>query len=250
MFQVVHYLMTPFRVLYKIYYFLLFSISLTLLFPLFYYHLKFHVDFSKAFVWMRFWAKLLQVFSFVKMNVYGLENIPKNGSYIICPNHSSFMDIPMLYVLFKRYFVFMGKKEIEKWPLFHLFYTSGMNILVDRKNPQGAFKAFRRAASEIDVGHPLVMFPEGTISRVVPTLSPFKNGAFDLAIRKQIPILPISFVSNWQRLQRSGFFVGKASPGFSSVIIHPPVSTVGLTKEGVGLLKEKVFFIIEEPLEK
>ncbi len=57
--------------------------------------------------------------------------------------------------MFEDYFVFTGKKEVEKWPLFHIFYTSGMNILVDRKNKMGLIKAFKRMMEVIDEGHPL-----------------------------------------------------------------------------------------------
>ncbi len=242
------YLLIPFRILYKIYYFICFSAFLLLLYPLFQFYLAVPNRYPKAFLTMRLYARLLNTFSLIRLQVTGIHNIPSEGAYIICPNHSSFMDIPCIYAIFKKYFVFTGKKEIEKWPLFHIFYTSGMNILVDRKNRTGAYRAFRRISQEIDKGNPLIIFPEGTISKRAPELTLFKSGAFAMAIEKQIPILPVTFISNWKRLQRGKFFTGKASPGLSSVVIHEPVATNGLTKADVALLLEKVRTIIKAPL--
>jgi 1-acyl-sn-glycerol-3-phosphate acyltransferase len=199
---------------------------------------------------MRFYAHLLHTLAFIRIKVDGEDNIPANGSFIICPNHTSFIDITSIYIIFKRYFVFTGKKEIEKWPLFHIFYTSGMNILVDRESRSGAFRAFKRMAEEIDKGNPIMIFPEGTISKQAPRLTTFKAGAFAMAIQKQIPILPVTFLTNWKRLQRSKFYAGKASPGLAEIVIHKPIITAGLTKSDADSLEAQVRAIINGPLEK
>ena len=182
------------------------------------------------------------------MKIEGRKNIIESQPFLICSNHSSYLDIPCLYSIFDQYFVFTGKKEVEKWPLFHIFYTSGMNILVDRNNKMGLIKAFKSMMDVIDEGHPLVILPEGTISRVAPKLTEFKTGSVSLAIRKQVPILPITFTTNWIRLQRKGLFAGKASPGISEVIIHPLISTNKLTKNDTDELQLKLRDIINAPL--
>ena len=71
--------------------------------------------------------------------------------------------------------MFTGKKEIENWPLFHKFYTSSMILLVDRNNKMGLVRAFKRMMEVIDEGHPLVILPEGTISKIAPKLIEFKR---------------------------------------------------------------------------
>ncbi len=184
------------------------------------------------------------------MKIEGRENIIENQPFLICSNHSSFLDIPCLYSIFDKYFVFTGKKEVEKWPLFNIFYKSGMNILVDRYNKMGLLKAFKRMMEVIDEGHPLVILPEGTISKNAPKLTEFKTGAVSLAIRKQVPILPITFTTNWIRLQRKGLLKGKGSPGISEVIIHPNISTSGLTTNDTDMLQLKLHGIINSPLHK
>lgn len=213
-----------------------------------YYLLSDPERFPKAFTAMRIHAFFLLLFAGACLKVKGTANIPQNGAYIICPNHSSYLDIFCLYTIFDNYFVFTGKKEIEKWPLFHIYYTSGMNILVDRENRTGAVKALRRISEEIDKGNPLVIFPEGTISKYAPKLAPFKSGAFAIAIQKQVPILPVTFVTNWKLLSRSGFWKGPARPGIAEVVIHKPILTTGLNKENVDQLKDEIKKIIDGAL--
>ena len=243
-----YYLFLPFRIIYKIYYFVFFAISLALLFPLFYYLLSDPKRFPKAFSLMKFYAFVLLLFGGVFLKVKGTENIPADGAYIICPNHSSFFDTFCIYSIFTHYFVFIGKKEIEKWPLFHIFYTSGMNILVDRHSNSGSITSLRKMSKEIDTGNPLVIFPEGSISQEAPKLLPFKSGAFAIAIQKQVPILPVTFVSNWKRLQKGGLWKGKAGPGIAEVIIHKPILTIGLCKADIELLQNRAQRIISAPL--
>lgn len=143
----------------------------------------------------------------------------------------------------------MGKRELAKVPLFNIFFKK-MNILVDRKSITDAHKAFKRAGDEIDKGNSVIIFPEGTISREAPKMKPFKNGAFKLAVEKQIEIVPITFVNVYKRLQDTPFLQGKAGPGITKIVIHKPVSTVGYTDENIDELKQKIKTIIESGLTK
>ncbi len=236
-----------FRVFYKVYCLLLFMLSLLIAYPFFKILFLSKRGFSAAFKLMRFYAMCMHLLFFLPVRLKKpIPELPK-GPFIICPNHSSFFDIPCIYFIFSSYFTFVGKKEIEKWPLFRIFYTSGMNILVNRQDASGAGAAFKRMLSEIDMGHTLVMFPEGTITKNAPHLGEFKDGAFRIAVQKQIPILPVTFLSNYKRMERKGFFSGFASPGFCDVIIHEPISTVGKSKADISVLKEQVKLIIEKP---
>ncbi len=242
------YIFLPFRVIYKIYYLIVFALSLIITYPIMYYLLSNPKRFPKAFLAMRIHAFFLLLFAGAILKVKGREHIPLNGAYIICPNHTSYLDIFCLYTIFPKYLVFTGKKEIEKWPLFHIYYTSGMNILVDRDTKTGMFKALKRMSHEIEIGNPLAIFPEGTISKEAPKLTSFKSGAFAIAIQKQVPILPITFVTNWKILSRSGFWFGPAGPGISEVVIHKPVMTTGLKKENMNQLRDEVISIISSSL--
>lgn len=245
-----HYLLWPFRVVYKIYYLIAFSLLMLASYPFYVYLLAKPKRYPAAFRLMKFHARILLLATGIILRVKGRENIPSGGAYIICANHTSFLDAFCLYQVFPDYFVFTGKKEIEKWPLFHIFYTSGMNILVDRNSKAGALASLKRMSQELSKGNPLAVFPEGTRPVNPPTLGPFKPGAFALAIQLKVPVVPVTFTGNWKRLGRGGLFSGYASPGISEVIIHAPVLTSARKKSDQELLTAEVHRTIAQPLQR
>lgn len=230
----------------KIYFLLNFVLTLILLFPLFALFLSRKSWYKYCFSLMRLWAKYLIYFDFIWIDKKQTTTLPKTP-YIICANHTSYLDIVLSYCVFTDYFVFMGKNELRKVPLFNIFFKD-MNILVDRKSTTGSHRAFLRAAAEIDKGHCVALFPEGTIAPKAPQMLPFKNGAFKLAIEKQVPIVPVTFINNWNLLEDKAFWKSRCRPGIASIIIHPHLETKGLNDEDLISLKTKVFDIINEPL--
>lgn len=140
----------------------------------------------------------------------------------------------------------MGKQELDKAPLFRIFFKQ-MNILVDRKSNIGSHKAFLRAGTGIDNGHSVFIFPEGTTSND-GRLRGFKNGAFRLAIEKQVPIVPITFLNNWKLLQMGGFFKAYGKPGICKIVVHEPISTIGMNENDLISLRTKVYDIIQKEL--
>lgn len=238
----------PFRALWKIYFSIVFIITMLLLFPFFYLTLSKEKWFKYTFLLFRFWALVLQIFAGVILIIKKEEPLPKGVPYIICPNHSSYLDIILMYRAFPDYFVFMGKQEIMNWPLFNIFFTKGMNILVDRDSMTGARNAFFKASEDIAKGHSIVIFPEAAIPHFAPRLKRFKNGAFKLAIDKQIPIVPVTFTTNWKLLQGTVLLKGRAGPGISRCIIHKPIECKGMDENEMAALRTRVRDIIEKPL--
>ena len=240
--------LSPFRFLYKVFIMLYVALFMIFSYPIFKYLLSNKNRFSKAFRGIRIYSKSWLLFTGLYVKVKGEENILKGQPFIITANHSSYLDPACLYSIYDEYFVFTGKQEIEKWPLFHIFYTSGMNILVDRNSRMGVLKSFKRMMNVIDEGTPIAILPEGTISIDAPKLAEFKTGAASIAIQKQVPIQPITFTTNWKRLQRKGWFTGKASPGVVEAVIHPAIPTKGLTKADANDLTDRLKEVINEPL--
>lgn len=233
--------------LWKIYTLTWFTILLILLYPFYLLFLLNEKHFNKGF-------NLLLVHTWVLMSLVGIfvkvknkHYIQKGQTYVITPNHSSYLDIPILYQTFTKYFIFMGKKELANVPLFNIFFKK-MNITVDRKSNRDGKRAMDGCGAEIDKGHSVVVFPEGTISDKAPEMLRFKNGAFKLAIEKQVPVIPITFFTNYKILEMAGLFSGKAGPGISRAVIHEPIPTKGMAEGDVASLRDKVYHIINNEL--
>jgi 1-acyl-sn-glycerol-3-phosphate acyltransferase len=244
-----HGIFRPLGVLWKVLFLLNFVITLIILYPLFYLLLSRKAWYRHAFILKRFWAHLLifPIGIFYKVD-YRFK--PKEGTtYVFCANHTSYIDIILSYCVIHQYFVFMGKQELQKVPLFNIFFKD-MNILVNRKSMTASYQAFQKAAQELRNNHSVILFPEGTISRKAPILKEFKSGAFRLAIDEQIEIVPITFENNWKFLQDKAFLQGNMRPGIAKIVVHESVSTKGLTEKDVEALKSKVKQMIEGPLKK
>lgn len=235
------------RTLWKLFFVLNFLLGLIVLYPLFRILLSKKKWYPAAFRLKRFWASWI-------LNIPGLilkidyrkptDDLPVPCIY--CANHASYIDIAASYRVIPKYFVYMGKQELEKAPLFRIFFKD-MNILVDRRSTIGSHKAFLRAGEELEKGHSMFLYPEGTISSK-GKLMPFKNGAFRLAIEKQVPVVPIVFLNNWKRLQNGGFFKSTGRPGICRVVVLEPISTKGMSEADLIPLRTKVHQLMQEEL--
>jgi 1-acyl-sn-glycerol-3-phosphate acyltransferase len=244
-----NYLLIIPRTIWKIIFLLNFVLGLIILYPLFYILLSRKEWFPLAFKLKKFWARWILTVPGLFLTVK--RSIPKDElphPCIYCGNHVSYLDIIASYLITPKYFVFMGKQELDKAPLFRIFFKE-MNILVDRSSNVASHRAFMRAGAEIDKGHSLFLFPEGTISSF-GKLRGFKNGAFKLAIEKQIPIVPVTFVNNWKLLQNGGFLKSHGRSGISKVVMHEPIPTIGMNEGDLVSLRTKVHEIILTELEK
>jgi len=143
----------------------------------------------------------------------------------------------------------MAKKELLHVPLFGNFFKD-MDIAVDRKSKIGSHKALIRAGRDIDKGHSVVMFPEGTIAPDAPKMRKFKNGPFKLAIDKQVPIVPVTFLTNYKILPAKNNYYKYGGPGIAKVIIHKPVPTAGMGENDLIPLREQIRSIIGNTLEE
>lgn len=198
--------------------------------------------------------RLKCVFSFLNTAFAGIffkytyeTKIDWSKTYIICPNHSSNLDIQAVSMFLKTDFAFMGKEELLTNPILGLFFRS-IDIPVNRDSKISAFRAFKKAGDYLQKGRSVILFPEGTISEAYPPLlQSFKNGAFRLAIEHKIPIIPVSLVDVWGIMWDDGSKLG-TKPGIAQVYIHSPIETKDLTLEDTDNLRDRVYNIINSKL--
>jgi 1-acyl-sn-glycerol-3-phosphate acyltransferase len=218
------------------------------MFPIFYVALV-NRKFDFVFKLKRVWSRIISVGSFLYPVVtYKTKKYDLPKPCIIVSNHTSYLDIVFTPFYIDHTAVFMGKYELLKVPLFKYFFVY-LDIPVNRKSITDAHKAFTIAGKQIDNGLSQVIYPEGTISET-GKLKPFKNGAFKLAIEKQVPIVPVANLNNWWYLQNGGFFKANGRPGIPQIVVGDPINTSGMTEKNVDELKGKVYTFISHELDK
>ncbi|MGV9012277.1 MAG: lysophospholipid acyltransferase family protein [Flavobacteriales bacterium] len=239
-------LFAPFRIVFKLWFVSVFFFSMVLLYIPFKLMLRRPSGYPFAFRLMRRWGSFLNYALLVPLKVERHGELPP-PPYVICVNHSSYLDIIHTFNLVPDYFLFMGKYELLKWPLFRIFFVD-MHIAVNRGNRTEAARALMKAASAIGRGISISIFPEGTIPSTAPRMKLFKDGAFKLAIDKQVPVVPITFVDNWRLFGDPEKLLSRGRPGIARAVIHAAIPTVGMGSAEVDTLRRRVFDAIEAPL--
>jgi 1-acyl-sn-glycerol-3-phosphate acyltransferase len=201
--------------------------------------------YPQFFILARLWAKIILIGMGFYYKIEREQEMERGKSYMLVANHTSMTDIMLMLVVSKNPFVFVGKKELVKIPIFGFFYKR-TSIMVDRNSSKSRFEVFQRAQRRLNQGLSICIFPEGGVPEDESVLlDEFKDGAFRLAIEHQIPIVPMTFPDNKERFSFS-FFSG--SPGIMRAKVHKFVETEGLTLEDKKTLKDKVRQIIYHQL--
>jgi 1-acyl-sn-glycerol-3-phosphate acyltransferase len=235
-----------FRLLYTGYGFVVFAILFFFFLPFFFIPILLRNQFRLTGIINRWWARLLFTCIGVPFMVRTHFEIDRKKQYVFCPNHTSYLDIPTLG-LNPFNAIFVGKNDIEKIPLFGFMYRK-LHITVDRAKLMSRYSTLIQSREALDMGKSLVIFPEGGIvSQSPPTMASFKDGAFRLAIEKQIPIVPVTIPYNWIILPDLELIL-RWHP--LKVVFHSPIETSGLTLDELDTLKKKVFDIIDDELKR
>ncbi|WP_111683143.1 lysophospholipid acyltransferase family protein [Winogradskyella tangerina] len=234
----------PFWVLYRIWFYILVALPIIVLLPILLISISREKWYPQFFKLARFWAKFILIGMGFNYKIEREETPDPKKSYMFIANHTSMTDIMLMLVSVKNPFVFVGKKELAKIPLFGFFYKRTC-ILVDRSSAKSRQAVFLRAQRRLRQGLSICIFPEGGVPEEHIVLDEFKDGAFRLAINHQIPVVPITFYDNKKRFSYT-FFSG--GPGRMKSKIHKFLQTEGLKIEDTKSLNTEARAIILEEL--
>lgn len=193
----------------------------------------------------RGWAIFILVGMAFRPVIKREEKYIKGKSYMFIANHTSMTDIMLMLYVTKNPFVFVGKSELGKIPLFGFFFKRSC-ISVDRSDKKSRRAVYDSAQRKFNLGYSVCIFPEGGVpddESIV--LDDFKDGAFRLAIEHHIPIAPLTFHDN-KKLLSYTFFSG--GPGKMRVKVHKIIPTNILELEDKRMLRLQCHDIILKEL--
>jgi len=237
-------------ILFTIYAFLPFTVFLLLILPLvvlasFFGKIKGgNFIYWLCHLWSGFVLLLLGIFH---RNIYDAAH-DRNRQYVFVFNHSSFLDIPILFMTIRRqHFRVLGKAEMAKIPLFGFIYKNAV-VMVDRDKPENRAKSVKQLISVLKKGISVVISPEGTFNMSGQPLKEFYDGAFRIAIETKTPVKPLLILDAYDRMNNRSIF--SLNPGRSRAVYLEEIAVEGLTLNDVTYLKEKVYKKMEEGLIK
>ena len=192
----------------------------------------------------RFHARTLLKVCGVKLNVTGLDSLKFTRNYIYIANHASLFDIPAVIAGLPDHIRFVYKKELNKIPFlgWGLKY-SRVYIPIDRGRSQDALQTLERTIKKIREGDSVILFAEGTRTPD-GRLQQFKRGAFNLAVKANVPVVPLTINGSYSVLSRNSM---RLRPGTISITIGKPIVPPGANGKSSELqLRDEVRRVIEQ----
>jgi 1-acyl-sn-glycerol-3-phosphate acyltransferase len=193
-------------------------------------------NFARAWSWMIMKTILSPV------TVLGLDKIDTSRPHVYAVNHASALDIPVLYVNLPFQFRIVFKSELLAYPVVGWHLKRSGQVCINQQQPTRSVGQIRSALKSLKAGMPLVIFPEG--GRTPDgEIKPFMPGAFFLAIKSQVDIVPVALVGTYELLPMNTYHI-KSRP--LEMRVGRPISTEGLTLHDMETLSDRVQDALQE----
>lgn len=161
----------------------------------------------------------------VKFELENPEQLGDGRGQVLVCNHQSWFDVFGLAASLPVKFSFVGKKELSRIPVLGQAWEKVGHVAIDRSDRKAAIESLKTIEDQFRAGRTIIMFPEGTRS---PSgeLARFKKGAFVMAIRCQVPVVPAAVVGTRTIMRKGDWMI---EPGKATIRVGAPISTEGLT---------------------
>lgn len=181
------------------------------------------------------WARMLVRASGARLTILHPERLKPQLAVYTC-NHLSYMDTPVLFGSLPFQFRIVARHDLWKLPFvgWHLNRSGQVPVNVD--NPRASIASLSSAVRTLRAGMPLVIFPEGGRSRD-GHIAPFLNGPAFMAIRAQVPLIPMALIGTHELLP---IHTGEIHPVPVQLVIGDPIPTTGLTMKDVDALTRQL----------
>ena len=192
---------------------------------------------GRGIVWVgRSWVRWILGSCGIRVEVDGLENVPRDRPCVYMSNHQSVFDIAAIVTTLPVTWRFVAKRELQWIPFFGWALALGHQIIIDRKNREASVRSLARAAERVRAGANVIIFPEGTRSPD-GSLRAFKSGGFHLALQAGVPIVPIAVSGSWRISPKRSL---RIHSGRLLVRYGPPIPTRGMGVDDREELKRLV----------
>jgi len=189
----------------------------------------------------RGWARTVLFVCGVKVNVRGLERIDLSRNYVYVSNHASMFDIPAILAGIPVQIRIIYKRELDVIPFFGWGLKYGAYIGIDRGRGSNAIRSLDEAIAKIRRGASVLLYAEGTRT-VDGKLQPFKRGAFNLAVRAGVPVVPLTVNGSFAILRKHTINV---QPGTVELVLDEPIPVpAGEGKDAEMQIMEEVHAVI------
>lgn len=134
----------------------------------------------------------------VRIDIHGLENIPRKNGFMFFPNHQGLYDVLAIIEACPVPFSVVAKKEVAEVPFLKQIFACMRAYMLDRQDVRQALSIINSVANEVEKGRNYLIFPEGTRSKNGNRIGEFKGGSFKSATKSKCPIVPVALIDSFK----------------------------------------------------
>ena len=194
----------------------------------------------------RWWARASVFFAASRLTVVGEENLRLPGPLVYASNHTSYMDTPVVFSALPNQFRILAKVELWKIPFIGWYLQRSGQIPINTENPRATLSSLSAGVKALRSGMPVFVFPEGGRTPDGHTRT-FLNGAAYLAIRAQVPVVPIALIGAYDLLP---IHTRHFHPTALKLVAGTPIQSAGLTIRQADQLTDQIHKAIDELIRK
>ena len=183
----------------------------------------------------------------INLHVTGLENIPEQDGFLMCGNHQGIFDIVAIVDSFERPLAAVLKKELAEIPFLKQVIQCTKSFPMDRDDVRQSMKVIQSTAKELKDGRNMIIFPEGTRSKMGNQMGEFHAGSFKCATMAKAPIVPFAFIDSFKVLDQNGCDPLKVQLHYLQPIFYEEYKDLK-TNEIAALVKSRIGEAIEKNL--
>ena len=140
----------------------------------------------------------------VDLQVYGLENIPKENGFLMYGNHQGLFDAVALASTFPTYLAAVLKIELVNVPFLKQVVACTKSFGMDREDVRQSLTVIQNVTKEVQGGRNYVIFPEGPRSKNGNVMGEFHGGSFRAALKAKCPVVPFVMIDSFKVLDQKG----------------------------------------------
>ncbi len=183
------------------------------------------------------WANVLLLISLSPVELVGRENLHSERVAVYASNHLSYYDTPVLFGKLPFQFRILAKQSLWPIPFVGWYLNRSGQVPIDAHSSRSTIAGLLRGVKTLKAGLPLVIFPEGGRSPLGVPL-PYQSGAAFLAIKAQVPLVPLALVGTYEMLPMHTYHL---TPRPLKIVVGKPISTDGMTTRDAQALTERLF---------
>ena len=188
------------------------------------------------------WARMLLRIAMSPVTLEHAERLPVGGAAVYASNHLSYYDTPVLFGKLPFQFRILAKAPLWKIPFIGWYLDRSGQVPIDQSSGRAGVVSLARGARTLEAGMPMVIFPEGGRA-FNGELQPMLAGAAWMAIKAQVPLVPLVLVGTYELLP---IHVYALKPRPVKLIVGEPISTAGMSTRDAEALTDKLRSIIHE----